>query len=115
MKEKVHKILERAQMPDGTKIQIEDWSKVYPGVYDQPFIVAYPKSKQSTVWWRKGNLFRLELDKNFDSMKEVIETFQRLLEGLVSLEELGKHYRDDRARYCMGLVDTYENPWEGVL
>lgn len=109
---KVHKILEKAQMPDGTKIQIEDWTEIYPGIYELPMIAAYPRSKRDAMWWRRGDTFRLALDQNFTSVTEVNETFQRLQYGVVSLEDLEKHYCDDKARYYMGLVDTWDRPRE---
>ena len=91
-------------MPDGTHIQIEDWSEVYPGIFDMPIIAAYPKSKRDCTWWRRGETFRLQLDRNFKSVTEVNETFQRLQYGVVTLEELENHYRDEDCKYYMGLT-----------
>lgn len=110
MSEKVHRIVERAVMPDGTKIQIEDWSEVYPGTYDIPLIAAYPKSKRDATWWKKGESFRLELSQDFTSTEEVQEVFKQLLCGSVTLEKLEKHYIDDKARYYMDIVDTWDRP-----
>ena len=104
MSKKIHKILEKAVMPDGTKIQIEDWTEVYPNIITLPMIAAYPKSKVDATWWRRGETFRLQLDRNFASATEVEETFQRLQYGVVSLEDLEDHYRDDKARFYMGLI-----------
>ena len=105
MSEKVHKILEKAVMPDGTHIQIEDWSEVYPETYAVPMIAAYPKSKRDATWWRRGESFRLQLDREFKSLTEVQETFERLRYGVLSLEDLENHYRDNKDRYYMGLLD----------
>lgn len=68
------KILQRGQMPDGTEIQIEDWSEnylVYP--YGSVlFVAAYPKN-------RYGEEFRAR--KIFESAKEAVKAFIALKTG----------------------------------
>ena len=110
MKDKIHKIVERALMPDGTKIQIEDWSEVYPTVYPIQMIAAYPKAKREGWWVRRNESFRLEISCGFESNDEVRKYFDGLVGGTVKLEDLIDYYKDDKCRYYMGLVDTWDRP-----
>lgn len=102
-----HKILEKAEMPDGTKIQIEDWKSVYPDVFETMSIAAYPKAKHDKgTWIRRGETFRLDLAKGFKNDLVVMELFMDLIHGKKKLEDLDKHYwNGDKDRYVMGLTD----------
>lgn len=97
-------ILERAKMPDGTEIQLENWKEVYPNIFNTLTIGAYPKAKQSRGWIRKGEPYRLDLARGFTSDDIVRETFNCLEHGIITLEELDDHYwNGDRDRFFMGL------------
>ena len=99
-------VTKRGQMPDGTKIQIEDWKAEYPGIHDTFIIAAYPKAKNTGKysWVRKGETFRLELSRGFKTDEYVIQLFEKLFNGAITLEELDDHYwNGDKDRYYMGL------------
>ena len=99
-------IRERSQMPDGTKIQIEDWKDDYPGTITTLNIAAYPKAKREGFWIRRGEPFRLDMSRGWTSDDNVREAFQALELGALSLEELKDHYWDiDKDRYLM-LVES---------
>lgn len=63
------KIIDKAVLSDGTKIQLEDWhsenSEKYPDLYGY-MIGAYPKAKNTGKWgWvRTGETFRLSIGRN---------------------------------------------------
>lgn len=74
----VMKVLKRSIMQDGTEIQIEDWSKVYPCFCYGDTIAAYPKN-------RYGEKFRVTCD--FESNEDAEKTFKELEEGFKTLKE----------------------------
>lgn len=63
------KVIERAVMPNGTEIQLEDWrennTKKYPDLYGLT-IGAYPIAKNTGKhrWIESGNTFRLSIPMN---------------------------------------------------
>lgn len=65
----MQKIIDKAVLSDGTKIQLEDWhsenSEKYPDLYGY-MIGAYPKAKNTGKWgWvRTGETFRLSIGRN---------------------------------------------------
>lgn len=44
------KVLKCDKMSNGTAIQIEDWSDVYPTIYNTITIAAYPMAKNSSKY-----------------------------------------------------------------
>ena len=105
------KVIKRSKMPDGTKIQIEDWKEDYPGIFDVLTLAAYPKAKNTgkCQWTKKGEEFRLELSRELKTDEFVEELFEKLEKGEVKLEELDKHYwNGDKDRYYMGLRESEE-------
>ena len=66
----MQKIIDKAVLSDGTKIQLEDWhsenTKVYPDLHGYT-IGAYPIAKNTSRsgWIRKGETFRLGIAKTF--------------------------------------------------
>ena len=103
------KIRERNTMPDGTKIQIEDWKEDYPGIFNTITIATYPKAKNTGKhnWVRRGESFRLELQREFDSDEQVEALFKQLVNGKVKLEDLSKHYwNGKRDMFIMGLRES---------
>ena len=104
-------VIERSFMPDGTKIQIEDWREDYPDIVNTISIAAYPKAKNTGKyqWTRKGEPFRLELSREFKTDEFVEELFDQLKNGKVQLETLDKHYYNgNKDRYYMGLRESEE-------
>lgn len=98
-------IIKKSVMPDKTLIQIEDWTRDYPCVYDCYIIAAYPIAKNSSQYGfiRGGDNFRLGLER-FANNEEVNDTFVKLENGKLKLEALTEHYRDPRDAYYMGIV-----------
>lgn len=94
------KIIEMATMPDGTHIQLEDWSEhnsnEYPDLYGFT-IGAYPIAKNTGKygWVQGGKTFRLSISHNKfmeytnDNVKE---DFEALKNGTKRLQDLAKHF-----------------------
>lgn len=93
------KVIERATMPDGTKIQLEDWSdkntEQFPDLYGMQ-IGAYPIAKNTGKYWiQGGQLFRLTISQNKYqnySNDDVRTDFEALKNGTKSLEDLATHF-----------------------
>jgi hypothetical protein len=94
------KILEKSTMPDGTKIQLEDWSEhnteEYPDLYGLT-IGAYPIAKNTGKyeWVKGGRTFRLSISKNKYSgytNDNVKADFEALKNGEKKLEDLSAHF-----------------------
>lgn len=66
------KVLQRAQMPDGTKIVREEWSENYSFEAYGSMIAAFPRN-------RHGETFRAH--KDFESTEEAEEAFNALKNG----------------------------------
>jgi hypothetical protein len=94
------KILEKTIIPDGTEIQLEDWSehnsKKYPDLYGLT-IGAYPIAKNTGKyrWIEGGQRFRLSISQNKytgytnDNVKA---DFEALKNGEKKLEDLSKYF-----------------------
>lgn len=90
-KEKKMTVIQRSKMPDGTDIQIEDWKKDYDFIKTL-FISAYPIARESNDFMiKRNNKFRLELS-SFKSDNEVLELFNKLENGIISLKACIKHF-----------------------
>ena len=103
-------IIKKAVMPDGTHIQLEDWRKDYPNVYDDFTIAAYPIA-QNTIngsWIKSGEKFRLDISR-FNADDDVKQIFEDLISGKITLADLRKHfwytYKDE---YRLGLISYAE-------
>lgn len=101
------KILNKSKMPDGTKIQIEDWKENY-SFMDTYVIGTYPKAKiESDEYFgiHRGESFRLELD-NFSNNDEAISIFNKLEKGEIKLENLQEYFREGyKDSYCLGFTE----------
>lgn len=99
------KILEQAEMPDGTIIQIEDWQEDFLHIKNLE-IGAYPKAKNTSRngWVKTNETFRLDLT-NFKSNTEVREIFSKLQKGEEKLENLQEHFYDTNDKFYLGLVN----------
>lgn len=86
------RIVKNGIMPDGTKIQIEDWSEDYPCFAPMDCIAAYPKSKISikkaaNYYYPVANeIFRCEFHFGMDKSAELI--FIDLITGNKSLLDI---------------------------
>ena len=112
------KIIERAVMPNGTKIQFEDWSEhntaEYPDTYGFE-IGAYPIAKNTDLKYRftrRGKAFRLTIAHNSYKgyTNEMVKAdFEALKNGEKSLEDLAKYFWDGKKdMYYLGMIDELE-------
>lgn len=81
------KVCRTGVMPDGTAIQIEDWSDVYPDIYPQAStLAAYPVSKWSISGAfapKAGEKFRAGFD--FPDCRICEQAFEELSSGMKTL------------------------------
>ena len=103
MANKMYEILRKDTMQDGTKIQLEDWKEVYPGIEKTIIIAAYPIAKNDSYWIRKGESFRLQISRLFSTDTEVEYIYQGLIDGHLKLEDLEEHYYNIKDKYYMGM------------
>lgn len=66
------KVLQRGQMPDGTEIQIEEWSENYSFYAYGSMVAAYPKNRYGE---------KVRADKTFESAEEAEKAFSALKNG----------------------------------
>jgi len=107
------KVLTCDKMPNGMAIQIEDWSDVYPTIYDTITIAAYPIAKNSSKyrWIESGRLFRLAL-WNFKSDEQVVEIYDKLKSGELNLKDLAYHFSNGKKdEWLLGMIDRMINIW----
>lgn len=99
------KVCDKSIMPDGTKIQLEDWKSDY-SCFKTLSIGAYPKAKQSSDNYliKINEPFRLEMNRNWKSDKEVIAAYQDLILGKKKLEDFkDKFWNLGKDQYYLGL------------
>ena len=110
------KIIERAIMPDGTEIQLEDWSEdnteQFPDLYGM-HIGAYPIAKNTGKYWiRSGESFRISISQNKYtgySNDDVRADFEALKSGIKSLEDLAAHFWNrEKDMWCLGMDVEYK-------
>ena len=63
------KVLQRGQMPDGTEIQIEEWSENYSFYAYGSMVAAYPKNRYGE---------KVRANKTFESAEEAEMSFNAL-------------------------------------
>lgn len=80
-------VLEVGEMPDGTKLQVEDWSNVYGFMPFGSTLASYPKSKANG----KGQ-FSPKFNKTF----RVTFNFDSEVETKLALDELSKGSKELR-------------------
>ena len=98
------RIVLKGEMPDGTCLQLEDWSE---NMGHPDFVIgAYPVSQNTGRWgWvKKGETFRMSLEFRGDKGKA--ETvFLELQEGR-SLGEYEELFWHPKYKFYLGLSDT---------
>lgn len=95
-------ILQKGRMPDGTAIQIEDWSKSYSFYEYGSTIGAYPVSKMGYDGQfspRKGRTWRMQYD--FQNEAEARKIFSELIEGTKTLKDIENNLYDKRYKDCV--------------
>lgn len=110
-------IIERAVMPNGTEIQLEDWSihntLEYPDLYGLT-IGAYPIAKSSGKgrWVESGKRFRLTIFGNNNSgysNDAVKADFAALKNGKKHLEDLAaRFWNGKKDMYYLGMIQSQE-------
>ncbi len=106
-------IIERAVMPNGTEIQLEDWSSrntpEYPDLYGLT-IGVYPIAKNNGKggWVESGERFRLTISHNNHSgyaNDDVKADFSALKNGKKRLEDLAAHFWNGKKdMYYLGMI-----------
>ncbi|HSH51778.1 MAG TPA: hypothetical protein VK982_08655 [Bacteroidales bacterium] len=95
-------ILQKGRMPDGTVIQIEDWSEDYSFFEYGSTIGAYPISKMGYTRQfapRKGEKVRMQY--GFESSEEAERAFNGLVEGTKTLKDFELNLYDKRYKDCV--------------
>lgn len=110
------KIIEHATLPDGTKIQLEDWSEnnteQFPDLYGM-HIGAYPIAKNTGKYWIQGGQpFRLTISQNKYtgySNDDVRADFEALKNGTKALEDLAAHFwNGEKDMWYLGMNVEYK-------
>lgn len=106
------KIIEKAKMPDGTDIQLEDWTEHNSNgsnVYGFE-IGAYPVAKNTSdsTLIRSGDLFRLTISQNEFSNytnEDVKADYEALKSGKKYLADLSEHFWNGKKdEYLLGMI-----------
>lgn len=110
-------VVERAVMPNGTEIQLEDWrennTKEYLDLYGL-IIGAYPIAKNTGKhrWIESGQTFRLDISMNQYrgySNDDVKADFEALKSGKKSLEDLANHFwNGEKDMWLLGMNVEYK-------
>lgn len=108
-------VVDRAVMPDGIKIQLEDWhdenTKECPDLHGYT-IGAYPIAKNTDKWGliRKGKTFRLGIAQNKYrnyTDENVLSDYEALKIGYKTLADLREYFwYGKKDEFYLGLIDT---------
>lgn len=104
------KIIEHAITPDGTEINLEDWSHNNTGLT----IAAYPVAKNSGAydWVRKGKQFRISISQNKYtgySNDNVQADFEALKNGTKTLKDLAAYFwNGEKDMWYLGMDVEYK-------
>lgn len=111
------KTIERAIMPDGTTIYLEDWSEKnteqFPDLYGLT-IAAYPIAQRTGKYRliEGGKRFRISISQNKYtgySNDNVRADFEALKNGTKSLEDLAAHfYNREKDMWYLGMDVEYK-------
>lgn len=110
------KIIRKDTMPNGVKIQLEDWSKEYPDLFGLQ-IGAYPIAKNSGKYGftLSGDRFRLTIATNtYDDYTnaDVTADYEALVNGQKSLEDLAAHFwNGEKDKWYLGMFKPDTDEW----
>lgn len=96
------KVLKTGTMPEGTHIQIEDWSDDYNFVPYGNMLASYPKSKATHEgqYSPKGNeIYRFSFE--FNSNEDAEKMFSDLLNGGKELSDLKAFLKESEYKDCI--------------
>lgn len=111
------KVIERAAMPDGTEILLEDWTDKNTEKFTDLYglmIGAYPIAKNTGKygWIRRGELFRISISQNKYTgyyNDDVRADFEALKNGTKSLEDLAAHFwNKEKDMWYLGMDVEYK-------
>ena len=101
----MHKIVDKAVLPDGTEIQLEDWSDNNTIDHHAGWLIgAYPIAKETFgAYCTKGKPFRLTIYNHKGYTDDMlIADYEALKNGTKTLADLRKHFWN-HGRDCMAL------------
>ncbi len=111
------KVIERAVMPNGIEILLEDWSdkntSEYPDLYGLQ-ISAYPIAKNTGKfrWIEGGQTFRISIPMNQYtrySNDDIKADYEALKSGKKSLEDLAAHFwNGEKDMWHLGMDVEYK-------
>ena len=115
----MYKIIDKAVLPNGTKIQLEDWHENnttnYPELYGYT-IAAYPVAKNSSRmgWIKVNDTFRLAIGFNKYTGytdEKVLKDYETLKNGEKTLADLREHFNNGaKSEFYLGLINE-EPEW----
>ena len=90
------KVIERAIMPDGTKIQIEDWKEDYScfntlSIAAYPIMQRLPQSKK-LYFQESGKPFRVDINRGWENDEEVKKAFENLKNGTNEIKDFANQF-----------------------
>ena len=99
------KVLERATTPNGTKIQIEDWTQDYD-CFKTLSIATYPIATRKPItteipFFEMNKPFRVDINRDWKSNDEVKKAFEELKNGTKNILDFGKHFWDSWNVECL--------------
>ena len=110
------KVIKTSIMPNGTEIQLEDWSEhnstEYPNLYGFT-IGAYPIAQRTGKyrWVEGGQKFRLSIANNSYSgytNEQVQADYDDLVSGKKTLEDLATHFwYGEKDKWYLGMETDY--------
>ena len=103
------KVIERAEMPDGTYIQLEDWKENYPTVFTALSIGAYPTAKRTGKYKliKQDDIFRISINR-YKTDSEVLEDFEALKSGQKCIEDLATRFWNlEKDMWYLGMDVVY--------
>ena len=114
------KIIRKDTMPDGTKIQLEDWSEhntqEYPNLYGLQ-IGAYPIAVNTGAYRfvRTGERFRLTIGMNSHTgycNEDVFADYTALHHGIKTLQDLAEHFENRKKdEWYLGMFTPGTDEW----
>lgn len=114
------KIIRKDTMPNGVKIQLEDWSEhnteEYPDLYGLT-IAAYPIARNSGTYGiiHAHECFRLQISANIYanySNANVSADYDKLVSGQKTLQDLAPHFWNGKKdEWYLGMIEPGTDEW----
>ena len=106
------KIISKGRMPNGVKIQLEDWSED-TGLMIGAYPIALVTDKYE--WVRAGELFRLSISENKYAgytNEMVANDYNELILGTKKLEDLADHFwNGEKDKWLLGMFVPGTDEW----